>query len=80
MRLAIIFIFAIMGSFSLILLIIGSLATGATRHRVYSGFRSRLGGRIATGLVNMEKKKNYCFLILIRFSFLFFDSLHLLSI
>ena len=45
-----------MGSFSLILLIIGSLATGATRHRVYSGFRSRLGGRIATGFVNIEKK------------------------
>lgn len=47
-----VFILAVMGGFSLILLIVGSLATGATRHKVYTGFRSRLGGRIATGFVN----------------------------
>jgi len=47
LRLGVIFILAIMAGFSLILLIVGSLATGATRHSVYTGFRSRLGGRIA---------------------------------
>ena len=52
MRLAVIFILAIMSGFSLILLIVGSLATGATRHQVYTGFRSRMGGRIATGFVS----------------------------
>jgi hypothetical protein len=46
-----------MGSFSLILLIVGSLATGATRHQVYTGFRSRLGGRIATGFVSFQQQK-----------------------
>jgi hypothetical protein len=46
-----------MGGFSLILLIVGSLATGATRHQVYTGFRSRLGGRIATGFVSFSQKK-----------------------
>ncbi len=54
LRLVLIFILAIMAGFSLILLIVGSLATGATRHHVYTGFRSRLGGRIATGFVNIE--------------------------
>ena len=51
------FILAIMGGFSLILLIVGSLTTGATHHRIYTGFRSRLGGRIATGFVSFNKKK-----------------------
>ena len=46
-----------MGGFSLILLIVGSLATGATRHQVYTGFRSRLGGRIATGFVSFQHTK-----------------------
>ncbi|CAF0720954.1 unnamed protein product [Rotaria sordida] len=53
LRLAIIFVLAIMGSFSLILFIVGSLATGATRHQIYTGFRSRLGGRIATGFFSV---------------------------
>jgi hypothetical protein len=47
-----------MVGFSLILLIVGSLATGATRHQIYTGFRSRLGGRIATGFVSFNKKKH----------------------
>jgi len=42
-----------MGGFSLILLIVGTLATGATRHQIYTGFRSRLGGRIATGFFSI---------------------------
>ncbi|UJR35529.1 hypothetical protein I4U23_028283 [Adineta vaga] len=53
LRLAVIFVLAIMGGFSIILLIIGLLATGATRHQVYTGFRSRLGGRIATGFFSI---------------------------
>jgi hypothetical protein len=44
-----------MGGFSLILLIVGLLATGAIRHQVYTGFRSRLSGRIATGFVSIKK-------------------------
>jgi len=48
-RLTVIFVPAIMGGLSLILLIVGSLATGSTRYRVYTGFRSRLGGRVAIG-------------------------------
>lgn len=51
--LAIIFVLATMGGFSLILLIVGFLATGATRDQVYTGFRSRLGGRIATGFFSI---------------------------
>jgi hypothetical protein len=50
-RLLVIFIPVIMGILALILLIVGSLATGATRHQVYTGFRSRLSGRISTGFV-----------------------------
>jgi hypothetical protein len=51
----VIFIPAIMGGLALILLIVGSLATGATRHRIYTGFRSRLGGRISTGFVRRKQ-------------------------
>ncbi|CAF3645284.1 unnamed protein product [Rotaria sp. Silwood1] len=53
LRLAIVFVLAIIGSFSLILFIVGSLATSATRHQIYTGFRSRLGGRIATGFFSV---------------------------
>jgi hypothetical protein len=45
----VIIISTVMGSLSLILLIVGCLATGATRAQIYTGFRSRLGGRISTG-------------------------------
>lgn len=58
LRMAVIFILAIMTGFSLILLIVGSLATGATRHQVYTGFRSRLGGRIAMSFVSQMKEKS----------------------
>ena len=49
-----------MGSLGLVLLVAGVLATGATRHHVYTGFRSRLTGRISTGFVNdrTEKERN----------------------
>lgn len=42
-----------MGSLSVILLVVGCLATGATRSQVYTGFRSRLGGRISTGFFSV---------------------------
>jgi hypothetical protein len=45
----VIIISTVMGSLSVILLIVGCLATGATRSQIYTGFRSRLGGRISTG-------------------------------
>jgi hypothetical protein len=40
---------AVMGGLAIILFTVGCLATGATRTQVYTGFRSRLGGRISTG-------------------------------
>lgn len=45
----VIIISTVMGSLSVILLVVGCLSTGATRSQVYTGFRSRLGGRISTG-------------------------------
>lgn len=45
----VIIISTVMGSLAIILLIVGCLATGATRSQIYTGFRSRLGGRISTG-------------------------------
>ncbi len=72
-RLAVIFIPTIMGGFALILLLVGSLATGATRHHVYTGFRSRLGGRIATGFVSLKKQKiMFFFLSIVHISCLHF--------
>lgn len=49
----VILISTIMGSLSFILLVVGCLATGATRSQVYTGFRSRLGGRISTGFFSI---------------------------
>lgn len=45
----VIIISTVMGTLSVILLVVGCLATGATRSQIYTGFRSRLGGRISTG-------------------------------
>jgi hypothetical protein len=45
----VIVISAVMGGLCVVLLIVGCLATGATRSQVFTGFRSRLGGRISTG-------------------------------
>lgn len=49
----VIIISTVMGGLSLILLIVGCLSTGATRSHVYTGFRSRLGGRISTGFFSI---------------------------
>lgn len=45
----VIIVSTVMCSLAVILLIVGCLATGATRSQIYTGFRSRLGGRISTG-------------------------------
>lgn len=45
----VVIISTVMCSLAIILLIVGCLATGATRSQIYTGFRSRLGGRISTG-------------------------------
>ncbi len=42
-----------MGTLSVVLLVVGCLATGATRSQIYTGFRSRLGGRISTGFFTL---------------------------
>ena len=44
----VIVISSVMGSLALILLVVGCLSTGATRTQIFTGFRSRLGGRIST--------------------------------
>jgi len=49
----VIIISTVMGSLAVILLIVGCLATGATRSQIYTGFRSRLGGRISTGFFTL---------------------------
>lgn len=41
-----------MGALTLMIIFIGFLATGATRHRVYKAWRSRVGGRISCAIVN----------------------------
>ncbi|XP_023217925.1 neuronal membrane glycoprotein M6-b-like [Centruroides sculpturatus] len=41
---------ATMGGLSLILLLVGFLATGATREKVYRGWKSRVGGRITCAI------------------------------
>lgn len=43
----------VMAAFSLILLLVGFLATGATRERVYRGFKSRMGGRLSCAFVSI---------------------------
>jgi len=45
----VIIISTVMGTLSFVLLVVGCLSTGATRAQIYTGFRSRLGGRISTG-------------------------------
>lgn len=41
-----------MGALGFILLCLGCLATGATRHKVYRAWRARIGGRISCAVVS----------------------------
>ena len=45
----------VMGCFSLILLVFGFLATGATRQNLYSGAKGIMGGRISAAFVSLRK-------------------------
>ncbi|XP_076316002.1 proteolipid protein DM beta-like isoform X2 [Tachypleus tridentatus] len=47
LRIIFIVIGGVMGILSLFLLIVGFLATGATRKRIYRGWKARMGGRIS---------------------------------
>lgn len=49
-RLAFIIVCVLMIIFSLVLVILASVATGLNRQRIYSGWTSRIGGRIANGI------------------------------
>lgn len=46
---------ACMGALGLMLLCLGCLATGATRHKVYRAWRARVGGRISCAIVSIHK-------------------------
>ncbi|XP_076347879.1 neuronal membrane glycoprotein M6-a-like isoform X2 [Tachypleus tridentatus] len=50
LRIIFIVIGGMMGVLSLFLLLVGCLATGATRERIYRGWKARLGGRISCAL------------------------------
>lgn len=45
---------ACMGALGLMLLCLGCLATGATRHKVYRAWRARVGGRISCAVVSLD--------------------------
>ncbi len=49
-RLAFIIVCVLMVLFSLILVILGAVATGQNRQRIYGGWTSRIGGRVANGI------------------------------
>lgn len=43
---------ACMGALGLMILTVGFLATGATRHKVYRGWGSRVSGRLSCAIVS----------------------------
>lgn len=43
-----------MGALGLMILFVGCLATGATRHKVYRAWRARVGGRISCAVVGSD--------------------------
>lgn len=44
---------ACMAALGFMILCVGCLATGATRHKVYRAWRSRVGGRISCAVVSI---------------------------
>lgn len=42
-----------MGALGLMILTVGFLATGATRHKVYRGWGSRVSGRLSCAIVSI---------------------------
>lgn len=45
---------ACMGALGLMILTVGFLATGATRHKVYKGWGSRVTGRLSCAIVSIK--------------------------
>jgi hypothetical protein len=51
-----VFIAGIMGALGLMILFIGFLTTGATRHRVCRAWRARVGGRVSCMVVSKDRR------------------------
>lgn len=51
---------AAMAALGFMILFVGFLATGATRHKVYRAWRSRVGGRISCAVVS-DTSSSYFF-------------------
>ncbi len=51
MRLLLIILGGIMACLALIMLVVGCLATGSTRHTVYRAWKARVGGRLSCAIV-----------------------------
>jgi len=43
----------IMAALALIMLVVGCLATGSTRHTVYRAWKARVGGRFSCAIVSL---------------------------
>ncbi|CAH1963160.1 unnamed protein product [Acanthoscelides obtectus] len=70
---------ACMGALGLMILMVGFLATGATRHKVYRGWGSRVSGRLScaiflciTYVLQIAWILMFCFLVLVTFVFTIF--------
>lgn len=50
---------ACMGALGLMILMVGFLATGATRHKVYRGWGSRVSGRLSCAIVSSYVSLSY---------------------
>lgn len=73
---------ATMAALGFMILFVGFLATGATRHKVYRAWRSRVGGRIScavlmglTYFLNFVWMLIFCFLVIITFIYTMFWNL-----
>ncbi|XP_060532265.1 proteolipid protein DM beta isoform X2 [Cylas formicarius] len=70
---------ACMGALGLMILLVGFLATGATRHKVYKGWGSRVTGRLScavfmgiTYVLQIAWLLMFCFLVIVTFVFTVF--------
>ena len=65
----------IMAALALIMLVVGCLATGSTRHTVYRAWKARVGGRFSCAIVSLlfsliqSKLENYLINSLFYFCF-----------
>merc|ERR1712071_666288 len=53
-RLMLIILGGIMAALALIILVVGCLATGSTRHSVYRAWKARVGGRLSCAIVMLS--------------------------